>query len=83
MSVGAAHEHGTIEHMFWSGPVRVQWIDEPTHRLASAAMLGSLNRGVSLVDWTSFVLMRELHIDRAFAFDPEFESQGLRVIPVT
>ena len=61
--------------------VRVLWIDEPTHRLASAAMLGSLSRGVSLVDWTSFIIMRELRIDRAFAFDSDFESQGFRVIP--
>lgn len=61
--------------------VRILWIDEPTHPLASAAMLGSLNRGVSLVDWTSFVTMRELGIDRAFAFDADFKSQGLQVIP--
>lgn len=61
--------------------VRILWIDEPTHRLATAAMRGSLNRGVSLVDWTSFVTMRERGIDRAFAFDADFESQGLQVIP--
>jgi predicted nucleic acid-binding protein len=60
---------------------RVLWIDEPMHRLALAAMLGSLTRGVSLVDWTSFVTMRELGIDRAFVFDADFESQGLQVIP--
>ena len=61
--------------------VRVLWIDEPMHRLATAAMLGSLNRGVSLVDWTSFVAMRELGIDRALTFDADFGSQGLQVIP--
>jgi predicted nucleic acid-binding protein len=63
--------------------VRVLWIDEPTHRLASVATLGSLNRGVSLVDWTSFVTMRELGINRAFAFDAGFESQGLQAIPAS
>ncbi len=61
--------------------LRVLWIDEPTHQLATAAMRGSLNRGVSLVDWTSFVTMRERGIDRAFAFDADFQSQGLQVIP--
>ena len=61
--------------------IRVVWIDEPTHRLATAAMLGSVSRAVSLVDWTSFVVMRELRIGRAFAFDADFESQGMQVIP--
>ena len=61
--------------------VRIHWIGESTHRLATAAMVASLNRGVSLVDWTSFVVIRELGIDRAFAFDADFEAQGLQVIP--
>ena len=61
--------------------VRIHWIDESTHRMATAAMVGSLNRGVSLVDWTSFVVIRALGIDRAFAFDADFEAQGIQVIP--
>ncbi len=61
--------------------VRILWIDESTHRLATSAMVGSLNRGVSLVDWTSFVVIRELGIDRAFTFDADFGAQGLQVIP--
>ncbi len=61
--------------------VRIHWIDESTHRLATAAMVGSLDRGVSLVDRTSFVVIRELGIDRAFAFDADFETQGFQVIP--
>lgn len=61
--------------------IRVLWIDEPTHRLATAAMVGSVSRAVSMVDWTSFVLMRDLGIDRAFAFDADFGAQGLQVIP--
>lgn len=61
--------------------IEIRWIDEATHRLATAAMLGSLSRAVSLVDWTSFVAMRESMIDRAFAFDADFARQGLRAIP--
>lgn len=61
--------------------IEVRWIDEATHRLAAAALLGSLSRSISLVDWTSFVVMREMMIDRAFAFDADFASQGLRTIP--
>jgi predicted nucleic acid-binding protein len=61
--------------------VRISWIDESMHRLATAAMLASLNRGVSLVDHASFVTMRRLGIQRAFAFDADFGSQGFELIP--
>ncbi len=61
--------------------IEIRWIDEATHRLAAAAMLGSLSRSISLVDWTSFVVMREMTLDRAFAFDADFVGQGLRTIP--
>ena len=60
--------------------VRISWIDESMHRVATAAMLASLNRGVSLVDHASFVTMRELGVQRAFAFDADFESQGFVLI---
>lgn len=61
--------------------VRISWIDEATHRAATAALLASPGRGVSLVDHVSFVLMRELGVTRAFAFDADFESQGFELIP--
>lgn len=57
------------------------WIDQQVHRLAVASLLGSGLRHVSLVDWTSFVVMREQRIERAFAFDSDFATQGLAVIP--
>lgn len=57
------------------------WIDEPTHRLAITAMIGAGRRGISLVDWTSFVVMRQHRLDRAFAFDTDFTTQGLEVVP--
>jgi predicted nucleic acid-binding protein len=57
------------------------WIDEVTHHLAVSALLGSGLRDISLVDWTSFVVMREQRLDRAFAFDSGFARQGFEVIP--
>jgi len=60
---------------------RIAWIDESTHRQAVAGLLGSAGRGVSLVDWTSFVVMRHLGIGRAFAFDADFATQGFEVMP--
>ena len=49
--------------------------------MATSTLLGSVSRAVSLVDWTSFVVMREQGIDRAFAFDADFTHQGFSMIP--
>ena len=54
----------------------IVWIDERTHQLAVAALLAAGQRRVSLVDWTSFTVMRERSITHAFAFDDDFERQG-------
>jgi predicted nucleic acid-binding protein len=36
---------------------------------------------VSLVDWTSFELMRRQGIERAFALDADFDRQGFATVP--
>ena len=54
------------------------WVDERLHSLAATALLAAGRRDVSLVDWTSFVVMRERAITTAFAFDNDFEAQGFR-----
>jgi predicted nucleic acid-binding protein len=54
----------------------ITWVDERLHRLAATALVAAGQRQVSLVDWTSFVLMRELGLDTAFAYDDDFERQG-------
>ncbi len=56
-------------------------VDRDLHDRAFAALLGADRRSVSLVDWTSFILMRDLHIDTAFTFDRDFASHGFDVIP--
>jgi predicted nucleic acid-binding protein len=61
--------------------IDVIWIDEATHRLAVHAMLSADKRDVSLVDWTSFTVMRERRVGEAFAFDEDFRDQGYLVIP--
>ena len=43
---------------------------------APAHAVPFFRRDVSLVDWTSFELMRELGVVQAFAFDDDFASQG-------
>ncbi len=61
--------------------IEIRFVDESIHRMAVAAMLGSVSRRVSLVDWTSFVVMRERGIEQAFAFDADFSQQGFSTIP--
>lgn len=61
--------------------IEIRFVDESIHRMAAAAMLGSVSRRVSMVDWTSFVLMREQGIERALAFDADFAQQGFSLIP--
>ncbi|MDE0120388.1 MAG: PIN domain-containing protein [bacterium] len=50
--------------------------DEALHNRAVSAMLAAGRRGVSLVDWTSFELMRERSVELALAFDRDFLDQG-------
>lgn len=59
----------------------VHWVDETTHQAAVAALVAAGRRKVSLVDWTSFHVMRTAGIPRAFAFDEHFAEQGFELIP--
>lgn len=54
----------------------VAWIDELTHTAALHAYRPA--GGPSIVDEASFVVMRRLGIDTAFAYDDDFERQGFR-----
>jgi predicted nucleic acid-binding protein len=63
--------------------VAIAWVDEALHAEAREALLGSGRRHVSLVDWTSFLVMRRHGVARAFAFDPDFREQGFEVLPWT
>lgn len=63
------------------GPVRVTWVDPDLHERAVRAMLAARQRGVSLVDWTSFEMMRRQGISSAFAFDSDFAHQGFSLVP--
>lgn len=63
-------------------PVEVVWVDPDLHAVAQAVFLaGARRRGVSLVDRVSFETMRRHGIAAAFAFDPDFASEGFELIP--
>jgi predicted nucleic acid-binding protein len=61
--------------------IEVVWVDESVHLAAVAALLASRSRDISLVDWTSFEVMRRTGIEQAFAFDDDFAEQGFGVLP--
>ena len=57
------------------------FVDEALHRAATGAMLAAGRRDISLVDWTSFELMRRRGVTEAFAFDDDFAQHGFTVLP--
>lgn len=61
--------------------LHVEWIDAPTHEAAMESLLTASRRKLSLVDCTSFIVMRRLGLSRVFAFDPHFAEQGFKVVP--
>lgn len=63
--------------------VEVAWIDETLHGEAREALLAAGRRNVSLVDWTSFLVMRRHGVRRAFTFDPNFGAEGFEVAPAS
>lgn len=60
--------------------LRVLWVDEETNRQAVSAVLATGRRRLSLVDCSSFVLMRRHGLDTAFAFDDHFPEQGFDIV---
>lgn len=61
--------------------LEIAWIDEPIHKQGMSALLVANRRNLSLVDCTSFEIMRFMGLDTAFTFDPHFSEQGFGVVP--
>ncbi len=60
--------------------IGVEWVDHEVHSAGMAALLSSGKKALSLVDCTSFEVMRKLGIRKAFAFDRHFKQQGFQVL---
>ena len=56
--------------------LRQEWIDEGTHARSMSAFLAADRRGPSLVDFSSFEIMRRLGIRSAFTFDRHYRQYG-------
>jgi predicted nucleic acid-binding protein len=61
--------------------LQIEWVSPAQHLAAINQLLATGHRQISLVDWVSFIIMRGLGIQTAFAYDSDFEAQGFECIP--
>lgn len=61
--------------------LRLEWITPVLHAAALEAVFAANRRDLSLVDCTSFALMRQLGMDTAFVFNSHFAEQGFTCLP--
>lgn len=61
--------------------LELRWVDREIHETAVATLLTDRRRELSLVDRVSFEVMRREELTTAFAFDPDFETAGFRLVP--
>lgn len=61
--------------------IDIVWIDELTHQRAIRTLILTNRRRLSLVDCTSFEIMRNQNFDQAFTFDSHFYEAGFSVLP--
>lgn len=59
----------------------VEWITSQIHQTAVNSLLVAHRRQLSLVDCTSFTLMRALGLQQVFTFDQHFAEQGFTCVP--
>ena len=57
-------------------PVALEWVSRDDHERALDALLVADRRQLSIVDCTSFEMMRRLEVRECLAFDRHFEEQG-------
>ena len=61
--------------------LRVVWVTRDIHAAAASAHLAAARRSLSLVDCTSFEIMRRTGVRMAFAFDCHFQEYGFELLP--
>ncbi len=61
--------------------MEIVWIDRELHERALAALFATGRRKLSMVDCTSFEVMRARGLRTVFAFDRHFREQGFQTIP--
>jgi len=61
--------------------IELIWISEPVHKLGMGILIAANRRNLSLVDCTSFEIMRQTRLENAFTFDAHFSEQGFIMLP--
>jgi predicted nucleic acid-binding protein len=61
--------------------LEIEWLDAEIHHRAMQALLTASRRRLSLVDCTSFEVMKKRGIARAFALDSHFAEHGFDLLP--
>lgn len=61
--------------------LNIQWITAEIHQSAGSALLAAARKKLSLVDCSSFEIMRRAGIRHAFTLDRHFKEQGFAVVP--
>ncbi len=59
----------------------VHWVSSQDHQEAVGILKDRGSRGLSLVDCTSFIIMRHYQVNSALAFDADFEQEGFVLYP--
>jgi predicted nucleic acid-binding protein len=60
--------------------IKTCWIDEDVHNFCVNTQIAADRKKVSLVDYTSFEIMRRLNIRQAFTFDNHFKDMGFEIL---
>ena len=60
--------------------MNIHWVDERMHDIAISNLLTAKRKNVSLIDYTTFEIMRALGIKKVFTFDDHFREQGFQAI---
>ena len=60
--------------------IKTCWIDEDVHNFCVNTQIAADRKKLSLVDYTSFEIMRRLNIRQAFTFDNHFKEMGFEIL---
>lgn len=78
---GAEPSSNFADKVLRSRSVSVVWIDRNIFDAALVLLKERGNRRWSFTDCTSFIIMRQLEVNEAFAFDKNFEQAGFTRLP--
>lgn len=77
--IGLAPVRDLEEHIL--PVVNVHWVSNDVHRRAVDRLFRTDKRKVSLVDVTSFVVMDAEGLTDVLGLDPDFTTEGFRLLP--